>query len=291
MGILGRVRAFDAFPKTMEDFREKTTSGGVVSIISMLLIAVLVIYETGSYLTPKRSVDLTVDVSRGEKLKIYVDIDFPELNCDILGIDAIDVAGKAQLEITNHIYKEKLGRDGKPLSPGSKKDRAFLTRHVKNTSLPDDYCGSCYGAEKTPGKCCNTCDDVKNAYGKAGWVITDFSNIEQCVREDVVEIMNQKDKLIPGEGCNIHGFVEVSKVQGNFHICPGHSFEWGGRAIHDMSVFRGQILNLSHVIRRFSFGDDYPGKQNPLDGLKKIAGEKFVKICPPSDTGKRLTKR
>eukprot|EP01052_Picozoa_sp_SAG31_P053359 SAG31_NODE_13643_length_855_cov_4.900419_2_plen_106_part_00 len=34
--------------------------------------------------------------------------------------------------------------------------------------VDEDYCGSCYGAAG-PDECCNTCEDVKNAYRKKGW--------------------------------------------------------------------------------------------------------------------------
>lgn len=31
------------------------------------------------------------------------------------------------------------------------------------------YCGSCFGAEREVGHCCNTCEDVREAYLKKGW--------------------------------------------------------------------------------------------------------------------------
>jgi endoplasmic reticulum-Golgi intermediate compartment protein 3 len=41
--------------------------------------------------------------------------------------------------------------------------------------------------------------------------------VKQCKREGFV----QRVKDEQGEGCNIHGFVDVNKVAGNFHFAPG----------------------------------------------------------------------
>ena len=40
-------------------------------------------------------------------------------------------------------------------------------------------CGSCYGAENEEMKCCNSCQDVKDAYTKKTWKF-DPRGIEQC---------------------------------------------------------------------------------------------------------------
>ena len=38
-----------------------------------------------------------------------------------------------------------------------------------------------------------------------------------------------------------------------------------------MQAFGGQKFNLTHNITHFSFGIDYPGQVNPLDGSEQIA--------------------
>jgi 7-cyano-7-deazaguanine synthase in queuosine biosynthesis len=50
---------------------------------------------------------------------------------------------------------------------------------VLANELPANYCGSCYGAPNTHGQCCNTCNDVREAYRKAGWGFTNPDSIEQ----------------------------------------------------------------------------------------------------------------
>ena len=50
------------------------------------------------------------------------------------------------------------------------------------TPLPNDYCGSCYGSESQAGQCCNTCEQVQEAYRKRGWAFSNADNIEQVGR-------------------------------------------------------------------------------------------------------------
>lgn len=85
-----RVRSADAFPKTLDDFRVKTASGGFVSVAALLIISVLVLSETSTFLSPERTVNISVDDVRNETLQIYINVDFPRLNCDVIGVDALD---------------------------------------------------------------------------------------------------------------------------------------------------------------------------------------------------------
>lgn len=85
-----RVRSADAFPKTLDDFRVKTASGGFVSVAALLIISVLVLSETSTFLSPERTVNISVDDVRNETLQIYINVDFPRLNCEVIGVDALD---------------------------------------------------------------------------------------------------------------------------------------------------------------------------------------------------------
>lgn len=70
----------------------------------------------------------------------------------------------------------------------------------------------------------------------------------QCKREGFV----QKVKDEEGEGCNIHGFLEVNKVAGNFHFIPGQSFHQSGFQFHDMLLFQQGNYNVRKVLFCFS---------------------------------------
>lgn len=49
---------------------------------------------------------------------------------------------------------------------------------ARNKTKAEGYCGSCYGSAKA-GTCCNTCQDVREAYRVATWTLPDLDKIEQ----------------------------------------------------------------------------------------------------------------
>jgi hypothetical protein len=59
-------------------------------------------------------------------------------------------------------------------------------------------------------------------------------------------------------------------VAGNFHFSPGKSFQAGGAHVHDYALFKQAYFNMSHTVNALSFGQQFPGIVNPLDGATKI---------------------
>ena len=53
--------------------------------------------------------------------------------------------------------------------------------------LDPGYCGECGGAPAPPNAvkpgCCNTCEEVREAYAQKQWAFGKGANIEQCERE------------------------------------------------------------------------------------------------------------
>jgi len=283
MEILGKLKQFDAYPKTLEDFRVRTITGAAVSIISGLFIFWLFISEFIYYLTTDVQPELFVDTTRGEKLRINMDVIFHNLPCAFLSVDAMDISGEHQLDVDHNIFKKRLGADGQGLQVTAVKQEDLGEKKVQE--LPPNYCGSCYGAESQPGDCCNTCEQVQETYRKKGWAFVNADGIEQCRREGWSERMAEQ----VGEGCQVYGYLLVNKVAGNFHFAPGKSFQQHHMHVHDLQPFKNLKYNLSHTIQRLSFGKEFPGIINPLDGVKKDNVEEkdgpamyqyFVKIVP-----------
>ena len=48
--MFSKLRKFDAYPKTLEDFRVKTFSGAAVSIAAMIIMVLLFASELNSFL-------------------------------------------------------------------------------------------------------------------------------------------------------------------------------------------------------------------------------------------------
>ena len=57
-------------------------------------------------------------------------------------------------------------------------------------------------------RCCNTCEDVREAYRQKGWAFNNAHEIEQCSREGFSDKMKEQKN----EGCRIFGYLEVNKV-------------------------------------------------------------------------------
>ena len=79
--VVETFKALDAYPKTLDDFKERTGSGAAVSIISCSVIFLLVISELRSYLTPITSDHLYVDTTRSQRIRININVTFPNMPC------------------------------------------------------------------------------------------------------------------------------------------------------------------------------------------------------------------
>lgn len=165
--------------------------------------------------------------------------------------------------------------------------------HVEALALAEDgslvhagsnasYCGACYGAETEGHPCCNSCAEVRDLYRSRGWGFNP-QGVAQCKREGVAEQL----ELQRGEGCRVFGHFEVNKVAGNFHFAPGRSFQQGMLHVHDLVAFgQDAYFNMSHSIAKLSYGADFPGLVNPLDGAVAVQTEGhlmyqyFIKVVP-----------
>jgi len=285
VGLFAKLRQFDAYPKTLEDFRVKTTGGALVTGLSAFIMITLFISELTYYLSTEVQPELFVDTTRHQKLRINLDIYFPKLGCAYLSIDAMDVSGEQQADLDHDIFKERYDEMGQRIEEKVQKeelgDKGADTQNTNDTEATKK-CGSCYGAESPTYPCCNTCEEVRKAYQSKGWALNDPDGIEQCKQEHWKEKWDEQLK----EGCRVYGYIQVSKVAGNFHIAPGKSFQQHHVHVHDLQPFGGRQFNTSHEIRELSFGKPYPGVHNPLDGMQHSTDtastmfQYFVKIVP-----------
>eukprot|EP00051_Salpingoeca_urceolata_P015928 m.208712 g.208712 ORF g.208712 m.208712 type:complete len:384 (+) comp18540_c0_seq2:201-1352(+) len=280
--FMARLRRFDAYPKTMEDFRVKTFSGAAVTVVAGVLMVWLFLAELSYYMTVEVQPELFVDTSRNQRMRINLDVDFPYMPCSYLSIDVMDVSGEQQMDVHHNLFKQRLDKFGNPVEEKTKEELARAKPGTNATlNLDPNRCESCYGAETPELKCCNSCADVQEAYRKKGWALSSTKNIEQCDREGVTDALEaQKD-----EGCSMHGYLMVNKVAGNFHFAPGRSFSQHNIHVHDLQSLGGRKFNITHRFKHLSFGDEYPGLVNPLDNHEEVADgqsmyQYFVKVVP-----------
>jgi hypothetical protein len=208
----------------------------------------------------------------GEQLQINIDIDFPALPCSFISVNAMDKTGNHQLNIHDNIVTIRLDKSGNPVPDTARKEIIGEDKTLPDVDLKEKVdCGSCYGAESDDHSCCNTCDDVQEAYRKKGWAFTTPTQIIQCVSEHLMDnLQNQKD-----EGCRVQGSLKVERVGGNVNIVPGKFIIQNSRYVVDSDLFQfNGDFNITHKINSVSFGRDYPGIKNPLDGKPIIWTDK-----------------
>jgi hypothetical protein len=129
---------------------------------------------------------------------------------------------------------------------------------------------------------------VKAAYKLKRWGLHDGEQtFEQCRREARKRAANMAE----GEGCIVHGTVEVARASGNLHIAPVSSAQHtaAGAPIEQPRNLRFidvAHFNVTHTINRLSFGDDFPGQVSPLDGVERRSASGpgvaryFIKVVP-----------
>jgi len=76
-------------------------------------------------------------------------------------------------------------------------------------------------------------------------------------------------------------------MQGNFHVAVGESHVGHGKGHHHHwpSQYRKAGFNTTHYIHHISFGEEFPGMKNPLDGFTFVEhgiGQQqyFIQVVP-----------
>ncbi|EEP81803.1 conserved hypothetical protein [Uncinocarpus reesii 1704] len=302
MAAKSRFTRLDAFAKTVEDARIRTRSGGVVTIVALIAVILLVWGEWKDYRRVVVLSELIVDKGRGERMEIHLNITFPHLPCELLTLDVMDVSGEQQSGLIHGIKKVRLG----PASEGGHVlDAQTLDLHKKDevaVHLDPEYCGSCYDGVPPPNAqkqgCCNTCDEVREAYASRGWAFGRGEGVAQCEREGYGARIDAQRH----EGCRLEGILRVNKVIGNFHIAPGRSFTNGYMHAHDLKIYHETPVKhtMAHIIHQLRFGPQLPDElsqkwkwtdhhhTNPLDSTSQTTEDPkynfmyFVKVVSTS---------
>ena len=108
---------FDIFPKTYDDFKERTLGGAVISIVCCLFALLLFAAEFAQYRAVETVDMLDVDTSTAgnTKLSINVDVLLPSLPCNEIVMDVVDESGSEQLAVTDTLHKLRIDRHGVPI--------------------------------------------------------------------------------------------------------------------------------------------------------------------------------
>ncbi|EYB86539.1 hypothetical protein Y032_0277g1125 [Ancylostoma ceylanicum] len=217
----------------------------------------------------------------------------------------MDVSSENQDNVQNDIFKLRLDSSGNNVTDTVQKIgnyiayseilpiiiRVLLLTAIFNAEVNQNNtgavvpittpkCGSCYGA-LPDGSCCNTCEEVKEAYQLRGWQVN-ADEVEQCKSDPWVKKFTE----FKGEGCRVYGKLQVAKVAGNFHLAPGDAHRVMRAHVHDFHSLDLTRFDTAHRINHLAFGEYFPGKQYPLDGKNfdnaAIMHNYYVKVVPTS---------
>ena len=224
----------------------------------------------------------------------------------------MDDTGMPQKDAIHEIFKHKLSSEGEKQGFPERQDlgntvrsEAEVEEAVKaqqkaaqqQTVMKQQIgsCGNCYGAG-LPGQCCQTCQDVKQAYQRVGWRFKPHG-ILQCTSEAFLS--NMKEQFSEEGGCQLYGSLELQRGSGHFHIAPHKKLHQQsneaskagqGQAglfnLMDLISFTFDQFNVSHTINTLSFGDNFPGIKSPLDGeVRRVVDthgmyQYYVKVVP-----------
>ncbi|BEI93144.1 uncharacterized protein CcaverHIS019_0507720 [Cutaneotrichosporon cavernicola] len=277
-GFFGAFQGLDAFGKTMEDVRIRTRTGALLTFISFSIILTSVLLEFVDYRRIRLEPSLEVDRSRGEKLVIEMDIEFPRVPCYMLSLDVMDLSGERQHDVSHEMSKQRISADGTYLE---EKRMGQLKGDVERAAQNKDpnYCGSCYGASPPENGCCNSCEEVRQAYVRQGWSFVEPDGIEQCVEEGWSEKMEQQNE----EGCRLSGQVRVNKVIGNLHFSYGSTFMRRGMDVAQLVPYLQDRNHhdFGHRIFKFHFGADVtPAEKARMDPKERTTRDR-LRISDP----------
>jgi hypothetical protein len=298
MGLKERLSRIDAQGSVASEFRVYTSQGAFLSVVTVLLIIYLVVTEVFFNFQLTRHEKVHVNATSPRGIEMEFDISIPGVSCKHVSIDSVDPTGQSQslhLDRQHHIWKHRFrtSEDGMRRSLiGSKEklemgstmlnedqlEEVLETRLITgNVSVvadaveEEEACGSCYGAGEE-GECCATCEDIRRAYKRRGWILRDVSEIKQCKNEGKEDADESSQE---GEGCNVHGKVALSSGGGNIHIAPSKNFGGGekGDSFIEMLFASFQQWNVSHKIHKLRFGPEYPDASYQLDNEDRFIND------------------
>lgn len=267
-----KLLSIDAFSKTIEDAKIKTASGGIITLLCCVIVLYLIRNEYNDYKTIINLPTLVVDKEINKPLDINLDITFPNMPCEVITLDILDVSGDAKVDILKSGFQKfRITNPEDPTNLEILDDELILSNDISLLEMATrgedgNGCGSCYGAlpqdeGSEPRYCCNDCRTVKLAYAEKLWAFYDGTDIEQCEREGYVAKITER--IQANEGCRVKGTTQINRISGNLHFAPGASDTNPGRHVHDLSLYDkyDDKFNFDHIVNHLLFG--------PSEHLKK----------------------
>uniref|UniRef100_H3D1F1 Endoplasmic reticulum-Golgi intermediate compartment protein n=2 Tax=Tetraodon nigroviridis TaxID=99883 RepID=H3D1F1_TETNG len=245
---LSSLKELDAFPKVSESYVETSASGGTVSLIAFVSMALLAVLEFFVYQDTWMKYEYEVDKDFSSKMRINIDITVA-MKCQHVGADILDLA--ETMITSNGLQYEPTVFDLTPQQRLWQKTLLLIQSRLKEEHALQEV------VYKT------------------------------LLRGAPTALPPREDAAVePLNACRIHGHIYINKVAGNLHITVGKPIHHPQGHAHIAAFVSHDTYNFSHRIDRLSFGEELPGVVNPLDGTEKITSKNnqmyqyFVTVVP-----------
>lgn len=305
--VVRAIKKLDAFPQSTTDACKPTALSGGISLAVTILMMFVALSELLSYVAGSRAwrEELSVDSIISHNVEVQIDLTFPNMQCQDVRIDIVDVWGHHTNDVHTDIFMSPVDAQGTRVYTGWYKYVPTATSgpyDPRRDPYSPHFCGDCYVRPRShhhnfdkPGgrldmhtqeahanECCNTCEDVIAFYAKHGISPPHLNEIEQCLFA-----------LFPQfPGCAVNGTLLLPRIKGNFHIMPGHaatlhsyrSGELSTAHLHTVDPETAASFNASHIINHLSFGPkgkDY--RRPPYTRVVGAGGRSRVSPHSPLD--------
>ncbi|VDD95058.1 unnamed protein product [Enterobius vermicularis] len=291
------VTNLDAFTKTTQEVKEeKSTSGGIVSVICFIVVAILCIGELTDMFfgDPQYEYRFSVDTAYTEQPSIELDM-IVATPCNSLSIQLPDSASEfhvldgfkkdpTRFEFTDEelIYWNELRK-----AQGSAQLDASVFRGLEKMTFVSGRVEEGLGraAEKKQKEEEDALErekenepEIDEPHGAAA-IILIGNNM------NMFQIISSNSGKDEGTACRIHGSIQVNKVKDD-SILITVGKEVGIEAILNHISGMASKGNISHRIEKLHFGPRIPGLVTPLAGTEQISKSGsaeyryFLKIVP-----------
>lgn len=89
--------------------------------------------EIQNYVKNESHAELIIDTShRDDFVNVNLDIVFPKMPCDILGLDVEDILGTHKTDVMGELFKKRLDKNGKVLSTESANDKVESRQKIRD---------------------------------------------------------------------------------------------------------------------------------------------------------------
>lgn len=253
--ILDIAKNLDAFSKVPEEYTETTKIGGILSLISRIIIIFLIYKEVTYFQNSNVLFTFYPDVNLDTRVRMTVDI---TIAMPCIGLSGVDLIDDTKQDVFTHGI---LKRENTWWELDENQREYFNEMQHVNSYLREEY------------------HSITNLLFKNILVIDKYIDSELPKRE----IIPKK----PHDACRLYGTFMINKVAGVLHFVSGDtlSFEIVDNHWH-INEMQRTPLNFTHRINMFSFGELAGRLVQPLEGDEKnVPGEKsvmqyFIEVVP-----------